>query len=215
MKGNERLKKFIELQEKEMEFEHISKELGIMPKTLRAFLNKSGYKLENGKYKLKEENKASQIAFKEIKKEESKKKKSENVIKKSRSSKKDEEKKENKRNTLAKTTEKSNENKKTNIKPRKDRKINITTEDLDKLCEVYDWYLQVKDYRSLQPKKTVSKKDINIEKKELKELKSTSIRVEKSIWEEFERLCSNSQFTKQEIITQALTDFMKEYKHLL
>ena len=26
----------------------------------------------------------------------------------------------------------------------KDRKINITQEDLDKLCEVYDWYMNVK-----------------------------------------------------------------------
>ena len=34
-------------------------------------------------------------------------------------------------------------------------------------------------------------------------------------WEEFERLCSNSNFSKQQIITQALKDFMKEYKHLL
>ncbi|MCR8744949.1 DNA-binding protein [Romboutsia lituseburensis] len=215
MKGNERLKKFIELQEKEMEFENISKEIGIMPKTLRAFLNKNGYKLENGKYKLKEDSEASQIAFKEIKKEESKKKKSEPEIKKSRSSKIDGENKENKKNVLTKTTTKLKENKKITTKPKKDRKINITTEDLDKLCEVYDWYLQVKDYKSLKPKKIVSKKDINIEKKELKELKSASIRVEKSIWEEFERLCSNSQFTKQEIITQALKDFMSEYKHLL
>ena len=29
--------------------------------------------------------------------------------------------------------------------PKKDRKINITQEDMDKLCEVYDWYLSVKD----------------------------------------------------------------------
>lgn len=39
--------------------------------------------------------------------------------------------------------------------------------------------------------------------------------VDKKTWEDFERLCSNSKFTKQEIITQALKNFMKEYKNLL
>ena len=46
-------------------------------------------------------------------------------------------------------------------------------------------------------------------------LLQNSIKVDKKTWEDFERLCSNSQFSKQQIITQALKDFMKEYKHLL
>ena len=50
---------------------------------------------------------------------------------------------------------------------------------------------------------------------ELKDVKGTSIKVDKNTWEEFERLCSNSEFSKQQILTQALKDFMKEYKHLL
>ena len=54
-----------------------------------------------------------------------------------------------------------------------------------------------------------------IEDKELKDVKGTSIKVDKNTWEEFERLCSNSEFSKQQILTQALKDFMKEYKHLL
>jgi metal-responsive CopG/Arc/MetJ family transcriptional regulator len=41
------------------------------------------------------------------------------------------------------------------------------------------------------------------------------LKIDKNVWEEFERLCSNSQFSKRQIITQALKDFMKEYKHLL
>ena len=82
--------------------------------------------------------------------------------------------------------------------PKNDRKINVTQEDLDKLCEVYDWYMEVKDLKSMKIK-----------------AKSTSIKVDKKTWQDFERLCSNSKFTKQEIITQALKDFMKEYKNLL
>ena len=46
-------------------------------------------------------------------------------------------------------------------------------------------------------------------------LKATRVQVEKSTWEEFERLCSNSKYSKQEIITQAIKDFLKQYKNLI
>ena len=105
--------------------------------------------------------------------------------------------------------------KKVATKPKKDKKINISQEDIDKLCEVYDWYIQVKDNKALQPKKLSNKKDISIEDENIKDVKSVNIRVDKSTWEEFERLCSNSSFNKKEIITQALKDFMKAYKNLL
>ena len=86
---------------------------------------------------------------------------------------------------------------------------------MDKLCEVYDWYIQVKDNKALQVKKTSNKKDILLENGNVKDIKSVNIRVDKETWEEFERLCSNSSFNKKEIITQALKDFMKTYKNLL
>ena len=54
MKDKERIKKFIELQDKDLKFEDIALELGIAKTTLRAFLNKNGYKMNNGKYKLKD-----------------------------------------------------------------------------------------------------------------------------------------------------------------
>lgn len=247
MKFNDRMEKFLELQNKNINFEDISKELGITPSTLRTFLNKRGYKSDNGKYILKEnsvnnknyKSKAKQIEFGEIEDKYEKKVEVKNNTKKC-----DDKKQVSKNNTTKKSvtnkainkevtnskTSKGNttakkkisENKiiekKSGIKkvrPKTDRKINITQEDLDKLCEVYDWYLEVKDYKSMKPKKTAIKKDINIEDKNIKELKSTSIRVDKKVWDDFERLCSNSEYTKQEIITQALKDFMKEYKNLL
>lgn len=213
MKGNERLKLFLELQNKNINIDDIAKQLGITTKTLRGFLNKNGYKLENNKYVLKDKNNLSQISFIEIdskeKKDIKKTSKKNLVIKKNTK---------NENNKLKKDEEKIKDiaNKKVNKKNKKDRKINLTQEDMDKLCEVYDWYLQVRDNKNMKPKKiTSNKKDINIEEKELYELKSTSIKVDKSTWEDFERLCSNSNFSKQQIITQALKDFMKEYKHLL
>ena len=94
-------------------------------------------------------------------------------------------------------------------------KVNFSSQDLDKLCEVYDWYLSVKDIKALRPKARKNKKDILIEKSNIKDFKSTRIKVEKSIWEEFERLCSNSSYEKHEIITQALKEFLSQYKDLI
>lgn len=220
MKDKERIKKFIELQDKNLKFEDIALELGIAKTTLRVFLNKNGYKMNNGKYKLKDD----VIEFKQIEFEENKN------YNKNKSTKTKENKTTSKKEKDTTKTGKTKEsNLKKNIKvenkvenkttkrqiPKKDRKINITQEDLDKLCEVYDWYMEVKDLKSMKSNSSKNKKDIKIEDTNLESLKSTNIKVDKKTWEDFERLCSNSKFSKQEIITQALKDFMKEYKNLL
>lgn len=221
MKDKERIKKFIELQDKNLKFEDIALELGIAKTTLRVFLNKNGYKMNNGKYKLKDE----VIEFKQIEFEENKNsnKKKSTKIKENKTNSNKEEKNTTKRGNNKESNSKKNikvENqveKKTTKRqtPKKDKKINITQEDLDKLCEVYDWYMEVKDLKSMKSNSNKNKKDIKIEDTNLQSLKSTNIKVDKKTWEDFERLCSNSKFSKQEIITQALKDFMKEYKNLL
>ena len=213
-KDKERIKKFIELQNKDLKFEDIALELGIAKTTLRVFLNRNGYKMYNGKYKLKDES----SEFKQIEFEQSKnssKKKSTKIkenkntankevkIKKEKDTKKKVESKEGNSRKNIKIDNKVETKKNKRGVPKKDRKINITQEDLDKLCEVYDWYMEVKDLKSMKIKAKIDT------------LKSTSIKVDKKTWQDFERLCSNSKFTKQEIITQALKDFMKEYKNLL
>lgn len=104
---------------------------------------------------------------------------------------------------------------KTKVYKDKPKKVNVSAEDLDKLCEVYDWYLSVKDIKSLKPKIQKSKKDILIEECDFSNLKNTRVQIEKSTWEEFERLCSNSKYSKQQIITQAIKEFLKQYKHLI
>lgn len=228
MKYNERISKFIELQNKNMKFEDIALELGIAKSTLRSFLNKCGYKINNGRYELKEENETKQIEFSESldkkkssnkKQKEPKKGSNKNVVsetKKEIDNSVKSKSKNIKKESKSRVKEVDNKDKVVKIKtPKKDRKINITQEDLDKLCEVYDWYMEVKDLKSMKSKPKTNKKDIKIENTNLTELKSTSIKVDKKTWEDFERLCSNSEFSKQEIITQALKDFMKEYKNLL
>ena len=187
-KDKNKLKRFLELQEKGLKIEEIANKLNIELKELRKFLNKNGYKSVKGKYKLKEDNKeATQLELTLG----------------------------NNKSKSSTPTKASNTNKKTVLKKSKSTKVNMTVEDMDKLCEVYDWYLSIKDLKTLQSKKRKATKDLIIEECDMSNLKSVSIKVEKSTWEEFERLCSNSEYKKQEIITQALKNFLKENKNLL
>ena len=208
----DRIELFLKYQNENMSFEDISNKLGVKPTTLRRSLNKAGYKSDKGKYiKMEEIDKnnkigsESQISFQDIN----------NKSKiKPKSTKKEISKKETaKKNKSQKETVKKIATKK--VIPKKDKKINISQEDLDKLCEVYDWYIEVKDNKALRPKKLSNKKDIVIEDENIKDIKSVNVRVDKGTWEEFERLCSNSSYSKKEIITQAIKDFMKAYKSLL
>ena len=216
-KDKERIKKFIELQNKDLKFEDIALELGIAKTTLRVFLNRNGYKMYNGKYKLKDES----SEFKQIEFEQSKNssKKKSTKIKENKNTANKEVKIKKVKDTKKKVESKEGNSRK-NIKidnkvETKKNKRGVPKKDLDKLCEVYDWYMEVKDLKSMKIKAKTNKKDIKIEDTNIDTLKSTSIKVDKKTWEDFERLCSNSKFTKQEIITQALKDFMKEYKNLL
>lgn len=203
MNSKDRIELFLKYQKQNMSFEDISNKLEIKPTTLRRSLNKHGYKSEKGIYVKSIDE--SQLSFEDIKnnKKNSKdKKKGNNIVKE-----------------ISKNKETINSKEKVNKKktatPKRDKKISISQEDIDKLCEVYDWYIEVKDNKVFRPKKLSSKKDILLDDTDIKDFKSVSIRVDKNTWEEFERLCSNSSFNKKEIITQALKDFMKTYKNLL
>ncbi|HGM3508648.1 TPA: DNA-binding protein [Clostridioides difficile] len=221
--NEERIDKFLELQSKGIKFAEIAQNLKISQSTLRTFLNKKGYKSEKGKYILKDELNYNENLdngnLEEKKAKEYEKNKKNNTSNRKKVSTK---KKISNEKDLSKSVEQiefnstdlKNTKPKKNVKPKKDRKINITQEDLDKLCEVYDWYLEVKDY-NIKPKKASNKKDIHIDNQTIDELKTTRIRIDKETWNDFERLCSNSNFEKHQILTQALKEFMKKYKNLL
>lgn len=224
MNSNERVELFLKYQDENMSFKDISEKMDIKPTTLRRTLNKYGYKSDKGKYVRVDniQSEVNQITFEDINKNtksnnSKEKEKSKDTIKKKSNSKKSQ--KDNKKEVISKKTT-NNKKQEVNekhrkITPKKDRKINITQEDLDKICEVYDWYIQVRDMKALNPKKLSNKKDINIEDNNIENVKSVNIRVDKDTWEDFERLCSNSSYNKKEIITQAIKDFMKTYKNLL
>lgn len=237
MNSNQRIDEFLKLQDKGISLDEIASTLGIKPQTLRRDLNKNGYKSVKGRYVKKDEaNVSVQVSFKDSsllrnkedknivdkpnkstqKTTRKKNKVAENVevLNKEGDKKQDTKIEDNKtKQNKLKITQEVNKAKKNlkNTKPKKDRKINLTQEDLDKLCEVYDWYLEVKDCKSLKPKKT-KKLNIDFEKTEDK---TVSVKVDKGVWEDFLRLCSNTPHDRKTIITQALSDFMKNHKELL
>ena len=203
MNSKDRIELFLKYQKQNMSFEDISNKLEIKPATLRRSLNKNGYKCEKGLYVKSIDE--SQLSFDDVtnSKRNSKNKTKENNSKREVSKNKE----------VINTKENANKIRTTTTK--RDKKINISQEDIDKLCEVYDWYIQVKDNKVFRPKTSSNKKDILLEDTNVKDFKSVNIRVDKETWEDFDRLCSNSAFNKKEIITQALKDFMKTYKNLL
>lgn len=201
MNSKDRIELFLKYQKQNMTFEDISKKLEIKPTTLRRSLNKNGYKSEKGIYVKSIDE--SQLSFEDV----------DDTKKSSKSNSKSKLKGNNIKEISRNTKEKANKKKLTTLK--KDKKINISQDDIDKLCEVYDWYIEVKDNKVFRPKRLSNKKDIILDNEEINDFKSVNIRVDKQIWQDFERLCSNSSYNKKEIVTQALKDFMKTYKNLL
>lgn len=215
MTDKQKLDKFLKLQNKGISIDEIATQLDSDIKALRRFLNKNGYKSVKGKYVKKDDipvNDSTQDV-KQLELTMNSTKSSKPATKESKTSTKA--KKNNTSSTTSKKSSKPSTTKSQKVYKSKPAKVNVSAEDLDKLCEVYDWYLSVKDIKSLKPKITKSKKDILIEECDMTDLKSTRVQVEKSTWEEFERLCSNSDHTKQEIITQAIKEFLKQYKNLI
>ena len=100
--------------------------------------------------------------------------------------------------------------------PKKDRKINITQADMDKLCEVYDWYLSVKDTISYNAatEEDSKNKDVVIEETDLKDTKKAYLNIDRQTWEDFDVLCSNCGFKKNEVLTQIIKDFLREHRNL-
>lgn len=205
MTSNQRIDEFLKLQDKGISLDEIASILGIKPQTLKRNLNKNGYKSVKGKYIKKDEksqNVSIQVSFvdNELNQKNNEKKSKKTTPKKT------------------KVAEQNNKNEKVKVKntktgkTKKDKKINLTQEDLDKLCEVYDWYLEIKDCKSLKPKKTKKEIVVDFEKTEDK---TVSMKVDKGVWEDFLRLCSNTSHDRKTLVTQALSDFMKVHKDLL
>lgn len=119
-----------------------------------------------------------------------------------------------KKATTAKVAAKNTTRKKTAIKGR-NTKINVTQEDMDKLCEVYDWYLQVKDLDFVKSPVNSKISNITIDEDIIKNKKRISSVVDEEIWDDFDRLCGNTNYNKGEILTQAIKEFLQKHKDII
>lgn len=94
-------------------------------------------------------------------------------------------------------------------------KVNITQEDMDKLCEVYDWYLQVKDLDIIEANTQFKQSSIEVEDNIIKSKKRISSVVDESTWDDFSRLCENTSHKKSDLLTQAMKEFLLKHKDLV
>lgn len=104
--------------------------------------------------------------------------------------------------------------KRAGVKTKSPKRVSVTQEDMDKLCEVYDWYLWVKDMDMFKTPPIVENTDIEIEEDIVKEKKKISATVDKEIWDSFDSLCKNTGYKKGEMISKALEDFLLKHKDL-
>ena len=96
------------------------------------------------------------------------------------------------------------------------KRVSLSQDDMDKLCEIYDWYLLVKDLAPLKKIKLSDKSTkIDLENDIVKESKRVSINMDKEIWEDFDALCSNIGQKKNEVLTQVIKDFINDHKDLV
>lgn len=97
----------------------------------------------------------------------------------------------------------------------KNSKVSVSQEDMDKLCEVYDWYMQVKDLDIIKEKTKIKKTSIKIEDDIIKTKKRISAVVDNDVWAAFDRLCNNTEEKKGEMLTFAIKDFLLKHKDLI
>lgn len=157
--------------------EVIAEMLGTTLPGLRAFMNRQGYKSDNGIYKLKDfrENNLPEGAL-------------------------------NTKSTYP-------EFKQSETEPHKYTQVNV--EMLDKLHEMYDFMLLIKDSKQFRNKISKKAKDIVIiDDYSHEETVMFASKIPKSVAENFEALCNNSQHTFKDILTQALNQYLADHNHL-
>ena len=102
-------------------------------------------------------------------------------------------------------------------KPRNKNKtgrVTFTQDELDKLCEVYDWYMTIKDLDPIKQVKQIENTDIKIEEDIIKEAKKVSITIDQEVWENFSTLATNISQKKGPLLTEILKEYLQKHKDL-
>lgn len=102
---------------------------------------------------------------------------------------------------------------KTKRKP-KTNKVTFTQDELDKLCEIYDWYIRVKDLDNLRDDLSHNSSKVLVEKQIIKNPKKISITVDKEIWDNFSALATNIGEKKGNLLSDVLKTYLINHKDL-
>lgn len=91
----------------------------------------------------------------------------------------------------------------------------VSLDFIDKINEAYDWYLDVKNSKKFRTKAPKRIKELSIQEDYSDEEEvSVKFTIPKSVAEDFERLSANSNYDRNDIITQAIVWYLEEYNYM-
>lgn len=96
----------------------------------------------------------------------------------------------------------------------KTSRVSFTQDELDKLCEVYDWYMAIKDLDPLKQVKHIENTNIKIEEDIIKQAKKVSITIDRDVWENFTTLATNISQKKGPLLTEILKEYLLKHRDL-
>lgn len=96
----------------------------------------------------------------------------------------------------------------------KTSRVSFTQDELDKLCEVYDWYMAIKDLDPLKQVKQIENTNIKIEEDIIKQAKKVSITIDQDVWENFSTLATNISQKKGPLLTEILKEYLLKHRDL-
>ncbi len=96
----------------------------------------------------------------------------------------------------------------------KTSRVSFTQDELDKLCEVYDWYMAIKDLDPLKQVKHIENTNIKIEEDIIKQAKKVSITIDQDVWENFSTLATNISQKKGLLLTEILKEYLLKHRDL-
>lgn len=96
----------------------------------------------------------------------------------------------------------------------KTSRVSFTQDELDKLCEVYDWYMAIKDLDPLKQVKRIENTNIKIEEDIIKQAKKVSITIDQDVWENFSTLATNISQKKGPLLTEILKEYLLKHRDL-
>ncbi|MBF1059070.1 MAG: hypothetical protein HXL24_05965 [Peptostreptococcus sp.] len=96
----------------------------------------------------------------------------------------------------------------------KTSRVSFTQDELDKLCEVYDWYMAIKDLDPLKQVKHIENTNIKIQEDIIKQAKKVSITIDQDVWENFSTLATNISQKKGPLLTEILKEYLLKHRDL-